>query len=308
MVPVPAGTFMMGSEENDNEKPVHPVTVSSFSMSRYEITNEPYAAFLNAKGNQEEGGVTWYNERGEGYNGYAAAAIKQSGGTWVVESGRERHPVNYVSWYGARAYCAWLSEKTGQRYRLPTEAEWKYAAGGGTAGRDSLGYRLHEYAGSDNVDEVAWYSGTTNREGTREVGTKQANELGLYDMSGNVWEWCADWYDSGYNSNASSINPTGPSSGTYRVLRGGSWLNYNLSCRVSNRDDLSYPNYRYTDFGFRVVRLITLCSLTLLPFFRRRNIPARTRPVSARIWKHPHPRPLPFGRRFKSSSQGEGRR
>lgn len=258
MVSVPGGNFMMGSEDNeDDEKPVHPVTVSSFSMSRYEITNEQYAAFLTAKGNQEEGGRTWYNERSEGYNGYAAAAIKQSGGTWVVEPGRERHPVNYVSWYGARAYCAWLSEQTRQRYRLPSEAEWEYAAGGGMKGRDSLGYRLHEYAGSGNVDEVAWYNETTNSEGTREVGTKRANELGLYDMSGNVSEWCSDWYTKDYYETLQSgnlvRNPLGPSSGNSRVLRGGSWASVNYVCRVSSRY-YYYPYSGFLNFGFRVVR------------------------------------------------------
>lgn len=261
VVPVPGGTFMMGSEDgSDREKPVHTVTVSSFSMSQYEITNEQYAAFLTAKGNQKEGGVTWYDESGEGYNGYAEAAISQDGeDVWVVKSGRENHPVNYVSWFGARAYCAWLTEVSLGNYRLPTEAEWEYAAGGGMEGRDSLGYRLHEYAGADreNLNEVAWYTETTNDTGTREVGTKRANELGLYDMSGNVWEWCADWYGETYYQTSVdenlTQNPKGPPNGDFRVLRGGSWYNDNDNCRVSNRGS-NYPDNRNDSDGFRVVR------------------------------------------------------
>ncbi len=257
MVRVPGGTFQMGSEDYDDEKPVHPVTVSDFYLGRYEVTNAEYAAFLNAKGNQEEGGTTWYNAEGEGYNGYAAAAIRQEGGRWVVEAERANHPVNYVSWYGARAYAAWLSEQTGQNWRLPTEAEWEYAAGGGLADRNPDGTRKFEYAGSNTLDEVAWYTNNTNDTGTRPVGTKKANGLGLYDMSGNVFEWCADWYGENYYATLDKRNPTqnpkGPISGISRVLRGGSWNGYVNHCRVSDRN-YNLPDYWYYSLGFRLAR------------------------------------------------------
>ncbi|MEM9983673.1 MAG: SUMF1/EgtB/PvdO family nonheme iron enzyme, partial [Bacteroidota bacterium] len=200
MLRVPGGSFLMGSEEGeDDEKPVHRVEVSTFYLSETEVTNAQFAQFLNAQGNQEEGGSTWYNENGAGYQGYAEAAIQvDAAGQWQVKEGRASHPVNYVSWYGARAYAQWLSSQTGQRYRLPTEAEWEYAAGGGQVDRDSTGKRRFTYSGSEDPDLVAWYTSTTDDTGTRPVGSKRPNGLGLYDMSGNVWVWCSDWYGESY--------------------------------------------------------------------------------------------------------------
>jgi formylglycine-generating enzyme required for sulfatase activity len=252
MLRIPGGSFQMGSTEYAEEQPVHSVTVADFSLSETEVTHTQFAAFLNAKGNQEEGGISWYDESGSGYNGYAGAAIQQEAkGIWVVKAGREDHPVNYVSWHGARAYCQWLSEKTGQRYRLPTEAEWEYAAGGGTVDRDILGNRRFIYAGSDELDEVGWYASNINNTGTRPVRQKKANALGLYDMSGNVWEWCADWY--GYYPSQPQTNPTGPSDGAYRVYRGGSWDGDAEFCRVADRDGYT-PDSRHHDLGFRLAR------------------------------------------------------
>ena len=156
-------------------------------------------------------------------------------------------PVESVSWHDAVEFCKKLSQKEGVTYRLPTEAEWEYAARGGN---QSKGF---EYSGSSSIDGVAWYSSNSGSK-TQPVGTKQPNELGIYDMSGNVWEWCSDWYDSNYYKNSPSNNPTGPSSGSFRVLRGGSWGSRAKSCRVAYRN-YSGPERRFDRSGFRVVRL-----------------------------------------------------
>ncbi len=189
MVFVKGGTFTMGCLEKrdgqceDDETPAHEVRLDDFYIGKYEVTNEEYAAFLNAKGNQEEGGTTWiYLKR---------SSIEQIEGQFQPKQGQEKHPVMEVSWYGAQAYAQWLSESTGNPYRLPTEAEWEYAARGGSR---SQNYR---FAGSNDLDEVAWYSDNAGSR-THPIGGKRNNELGIYDMSGNVWEWCEDWYDENY--------------------------------------------------------------------------------------------------------------
>jgi len=144
MVQISGGTFQMGSNDGeDDEKPIHSVTVNDFYIGKYEVTNAEFAAFLNVKGNQEEGGTTWLEIESSN------CLIEKSNGDFKARTRYENHPVIYVSWYGAKAYCKWLSETTQQNYRLPTEAEWEYAAKGGNK---SNGYK---YSGSDNVDEVA---------------------------------------------------------------------------------------------------------------------------------------------------------
>ncbi len=179
------------------------------------------------------------------------------------------HPVIHVSWNDAVAFCNWLSEKEGLQkaysgsgssircdfnangYRLPTEAEWEYAARGGNT---SKGYK---YSGSNDLDAVGWYGAYNNdgnrtrEEGTSPVGKKQPNELGIYDMSGNVWEWCWDW--KGEYSSSNQTDPRGPNSGSYRVLRGGSWSLNPEYCRVAPRD-FSDPAYRSINVGFRLAR------------------------------------------------------
>lgn len=251
MVRVTGGTFEMGSKDGEsNEKPPHPVTVSDFYLGRYEVTNEEYASFLNAYGSDEvkagayAGQKMIYEETNFG--------LVKNGNSWQPVTGKEQHPVVYVTWYGATEYATWLREQTGQRWRLPTEAEWEYAAGGGVGERT-------RYAGTDNDSELgnfAWYdsnSGST----THAVGSKRPNSMGLYDMSGNVYEWCADWYGKTYygtlDERKSTQNPKGPPSGSYRVLRGGSWGDDVYYCRVSLRsynvpDDWNGLN------GFRLAR------------------------------------------------------
>ena len=155
----------------------------------------------------------------------------------------ENRPVESVSWNDIQEFIEKLNAKTGKKYRLPTEAEWEYAARGGT---QSKGYK---YSGSNDIGSVAWYTDDLSSQ-THPVGQKQPNELGLYDMSGNVFEWCSDWYGS--YSSGSQTNPTGPAKGSYRVLRGASWNYTAWFCRVSDRYFYA-PSYRSGVFGFRLV-------------------------------------------------------
>ena len=248
MVFVKGGTFQMGSNDNDHEKPIHTVNVNSFYMGKYEVTNAEFVKFLNAKGNQEEGGRNWAHVDSD-------FGIKESNGIFTVKKGMEKHPVTQVSWYGAKAYCKWLSETTGQTYRLPTEAEWEYAARGGNK---SNGYT---YSGSNRIDEVAWYYknsydlGTSHpNHGTNSVGTKKANELGIFDMSGNVYEWCEDtWHESYLGAPGNGTAWLTGGNDSRRVLRGGSWLSYDYVSRVAYRVRYT-PANRGNYSGFRLAR------------------------------------------------------
>ena len=215
IVRVDGGTFKMGataeqdSDAYDNEEPVHQVTLSSFSIGKYEVTQEEWVAVMGSNPSSREGA---------------------------------KRSVDQVSWTDCQEFIRKLNELTGMSFRLPTEAEWEFAARGGTK---SVGYK---YAGSDNLGNVAWYDGNSG-DATHEVGQKSPNELGLYDMSGNVWEWCADWYGE-YGSSAQT-NPMGPSSGSYRVLRGGSWGSRTWGCRVSGRG-CDYSSLVCKGYGFRL--------------------------------------------------------
>jgi formylglycine-generating enzyme required for sulfatase activity len=151
-------------------------------------------------------------------------------------------PVENISWNDVQVFIKKLNALTGKNYRLPTEAEWEFAARGG---KESKGYK---YSGSNNIDEVAWYR-TNSDNTTHPVGTKKPNELGIYDMSGNVWEWCNDWY-SDY-SEASQINPTGPTSGTWRIIRGGVMNMAAQYSRITYRAGV--PPNSIGGFGFRLV-------------------------------------------------------
>jgi len=210
MVQIPSGTFQMGSNESSDEKPIHTVTVSSFKMSKYEVTQKQWRDIM----------------------GTNPSYFKDC----------DNCPVEQVSWNDTQLFIKKLNAKTGKNYRLPTEAEWEYAARGGQS---------YKYAGSDNIDNVAWYQDNSGDK-THPVGQKSANGYGLYDMTGNVWEWCNDWYGSDYYSSSPSSNPKGASSGAFRVLRGGSWRSTSGYCRAANRND-DTPTYRYYSFGFRLV-------------------------------------------------------
>ena len=201
MIAVEGGTFTMGSPDSDsdadsNEKPAHQVTLSSFSIGEAEVTQELWQAVMGSNPSNFTGDL--------------------------------QHPVEQVSWNDCQDFIAALNELTGATFRLPTEAEWEYAARGGNA---SEGYK---YSGSNTIDDVAWCSDNSSA-ATHAVKSKQANELGIYDMSGNVWEWCADWFSDSYYASSPENNPTGPSSGSQRVLRGGCWGDDANNCRVARR-------------------------------------------------------------------------
>ena len=253
MVLVEGGTFMMGDEFGDlwdSCRPVHEVTLTYGSwLGKYEVTFDEYDAFCSATGRSKPSDSGW---------------------------GRGQRPVMNVSWWDAIAYCNWLSQKEGLPvayrlegevnegqlldsignlttditevvgYRLPTEAEWEFAARGGNK---SNGYK---YSGSDNVDKVAWYNSNSGLK-TQEVGKKAPNELGLYDMSGNVWEWCSDWY-GGYSSSAQT-NPYNFTAASYRVTRGGCWLELAKDVRVAYRF-CRLPSNTYDTLGFRICRTV----------------------------------------------------
>ena len=208
MVYIQGGTFQMGSKKGDSdEKPIHTVTVSGFFMDKTEVTQAQYRKVMGKNPSRF--------------------------------SGCDDCPVESVIWHDANEYA----KRVGKR--LPTEAEWEYAARGGNK---TNGYK---YAGGNSIGNVAWYNGNSGSK-THPVAQKQPNELGLYDMSGNVWEWCSDWYDSKYYKSSPKHNPQGPNAGPSRVLRGGSWFNVDVSCRVANRSR-NDPGNRYNSSGFRLV-------------------------------------------------------
>jgi formylglycine-generating enzyme required for sulfatase activity len=242
MVNIPGGTFSMGGPDSDtlsdeSERPVHRVTLSSYSMSATEVTVFQFGLYCALSGKK---GIRNYIE-------------------WP-NSGD--HPVVNVSWYDAVEYSNWLSERRGKRrvitgnktdgytmqsgvigYRLPTESEWEYAARGGSKSKGSV------YAGGDSLALVGWCRENSGGR-THPVGEKMANELGLYDMSGNVWEWCWDWYGE-YKKDALE-NPKGAEKGAYRVYRGGGWGSVPRYCRAANRN-YGGPSDRYSYLGFRLV-------------------------------------------------------
>lgn len=249
MIFVKGGTFTMGSPTTDpdrgSDEVQHEVTLSDFYMGKTVVTNAQFVAFLNEKGNKKEGGVTWINIEGSS-GSEKCRIVSRDGKTFLVEKGYDNYPVIYISWYGAVAYCTWLSQKTGKKYRLPTEAEWEYAARGGVNWKDG-----YIYAGSNTLSNVAWYSGNALSQ-TCPVGKLMPNQLDLYDLSGNVWEWCSDWYDD-YNPGTQK-NPTGRErSGHRRVIRGGSWFNSMRNCRAAVRYCNS-PILCINTIGFRLVR------------------------------------------------------
>ncbi len=217
MIKVEAGTFTMGctSEQGsdcyDDEKPYHRVTISQdYYIGKFEVTQELYEAVM-------------------GINPSSWKAFDR--------------PVENVSWNDAQEFCAELSRMTGRRFTLPTEAEWEYAARGGNKSTNA------KYSGSSSVANVAWYDGNSGSQ-THPVGRLRPNELGIYDMSGNVWEWCLDWF--GNYSSASQTDPMGPGSGSGRVLRGGSWGSSARGCRVTGRNGYA-PGNRNHYGGIRVV-------------------------------------------------------
>jgi len=242
-VPVPGGCFLMGNGFSDGyhlENPVHEVCLDSFSIARFDVTVADFRRFTAATGYRSEA------EQGDGCYVYDGSLWrKDPAAHWRAPGFKQddSHPVVCVSWNDAAAYAGWLSATEQLNYRLPTEAQWEYAARGGG--------RIERYAGGNDVDAVAWYS--ANAAGsTHPVGQKKGNALGLYDMSGNVWQWTADWYDARYYRDSPKDNPRGAANGTKRVFRGGSWFYDARGVRVSYRD-FAVPTYRSSYLGFRLL-------------------------------------------------------
>jgi sulfatase modifying factor 1 len=303
MVVIPAGTFQMGNSTNAAEGfyyelPVHTVTLDSFAMGIYQTTNEQYCAFLNTSYPSQlfvANGVV-YGSSDPGYSfpycsmslAYPESPISFVNNIFSVrtKAGRDmsRDPMIYVGWYGAAAYCnwrsrlesrpvcynlsSWICDFTKNGYRLPTEAEWEYAARGGASGLrfpwgDTITQSQANYK-SYWVDGLPYFPYDLSSEGfhpswndgvhpyTSPVGSFSSNGFGLYDMAGNAWNWCNDWFSNTYYGVSPIINPTGPTSGSERILRGGNWFFNAKMCRVSSR--FSYaPTSRTLFSGFRLV-------------------------------------------------------
>ena len=212
MIGVAGGTFTMGNDDDPDkyELPAHQVTLSAFSIGETEVTQKLWQAVMG--------------ENPSYFSGYNSL------------------PVEYVSWDDCQEFITKLNAMTGKTFRLPTEAEWEYAARGGNKSR---GYT---YSGSDNINDVAWYKTNSNSR-THDVATKLPNELGLYDMTGNVFEWCQDWY--GAYSGEEQTDPTGPDEGAYRVNRGGGWNSQVEYSHITYRPNLM-PSRRFNSLGLRL--------------------------------------------------------
>ena len=238
-VQVTGGCFQMGDTTGDgdiDEKPAHKVCVGDFGMSTFQVTN---AQFRKFKPSHNSGG----------YKGYSLDGDNQ--------------PVVRVTWDEAVAFAQWLSKQSGKNYRLPTEAEWEYAARGGTDTRnywgnsmdDACSYaNLHDISSKNAFKEFTWdnVNCSDGYKVTAPVGSFKPNRFGLYDMIGNVLVWCQDWYDENYYRSSPADNPQGPSKGQFRVLRGGSWLDEDDDCRVAKRRSFN-PEINSDFFGFRLV-------------------------------------------------------
>jgi formylglycine-generating enzyme required for sulfatase activity len=290
---VPSGEFMMGSDESPealasaypqygrerflelvDEVPVHKVRITRpFYLGQHEVTVNQFRRFVEASGYKPESeadgtGGYGYNsnydpeksERGDAFEGRNPKYSWRNPG---FKQGDD-HPVVNVTWNDAVAMSKWLSEKEGKKYRLPTEAEWEYAARAGTRTRyhsgddpQSLLKVANTFAADTKMNWPQWkdyaLAGVDGFEFTAPVGSFAPNALGLYDMHGNAWEWCADWYDDDYYAKSPGYDPLGPASGKVRVRRGGSWHTWSFYARSSYRNWNS-PETRYTLVGMRLLR------------------------------------------------------
>ncbi len=218
---VGGGNFRMGNDNglSPDESPEHEVGVDGFFISATEVTFDQFDRYCDA-----------------------TKKIKPKDNGW----GRGPMPVINVNWNDAYEYCQWASKMAGTKIQLPTEAEWEFAARGGTR------TQKYSFSGGNQMEAVGWYSENSGRK-THPVGGKKPNELGIFDMTGNVWEWCADWYSDEYYGEGPKKNPKGPATGQYHVLRGGSWISTEQYCRVTTRSFLR-SDYISANNGFRVVK------------------------------------------------------
>ena len=276
MVFVEGGSFQMGNpgtkapKGDADERPVHNVTVKSFYIAKTEVTVKEYKQFIadnSAKDflNKREHKMpaapdsAWYAEHPDTKKYYPLPS--RPWWDW-----QDDLPMQHITWYDAVAYCNWLSQKEGLQkcysenadggidfdptkngYRLPTEAEWEFAARGGTKSKGTL------YSGSANPMDVCWFDDSSNLKGPQKVGTKNANELGIFDMSGNVWEWCSDYYAKDYYTKSPSDNPINLTVSSYRVLRGGSWHYQVDHATVTSRDGPE-PHFANFNYGMRLAK------------------------------------------------------
>jgi len=225
MVVIPAGDFLMGCDTGaENERPVHRVFVDEFAIGRFAVTNRLYRSFIEDTDHQAPHG--WNDPRFNHLD----------------------QPVTSVSWFDATAYCAWLAEKTGKHYRLPTEAEWERAARGG------LECKL--YTWGDEAPQLQPNYSEFWLNGPERVGQRPPNGFGLHDISENVHEWSSDWYDERYYLDSPERKPQGPASGTRRASRGGSWRHQIKITRVAARSSIP-PEFTYSDYGFRPVMTLS---------------------------------------------------
>ncbi len=253
---ISAGYFFMGDENGrDNCKPVHQVHITSFYMDKYEVTNAQFVRFLNQA--YSEGLIEHYlgDITCDGVNlvardywfGYFPHHFCFEKGRFIIDKGKESYPAAYVTWYGAKMYAEFYGKS------LPTEAQWEYAARGGELSNNYF------YSGSDNWMDVAWFNinGAQGVIATRPVGHLEPNELGIYDMNGNVSEWCNDWYDADYYKQLILNDPQGPKEGTAKVVRGGAWstsINPETQVSLLASRGGGAPKAGGTGLGFRCVK------------------------------------------------------
>lgn len=233
MVVIPAGKFLMGSNSGeDDERPLREVHIDSFYLDKHEVTVEQYQVFLSARPAQRKPDY------------------------WIEQLNWPRHPVVYVSWDDAGAYCKWRSQKAGARVRLPREAEWEYAARGGLAAKKyPSGDFLDESKANFNAGNEREWDWQDAQKYLKDAGSYPINGFGVFDIAGNVWEWCGDWYGVTFYQNRPLLdrNPQGPSRGSERVLRGGAWFGDRQNLRCANRNKFA-PATRSMDIGFRCVQ------------------------------------------------------
>lgn len=224
IIVIPAGEFLMGCDSAaENERPVHRVFVDQFAIGRFAVTNRLYQSFIEDSGHPSTQGAN------------------------DSRFNHQDQPITSVNWFDAVSYCEWLSGKTNKGYRLPTEAEWERAARGG------LEDKLYTWGDEPPQDQLNYSQRWLN--GPERVGGRPANGFGLCDISENVHEWCSDWYDEHYYLESPTRNPQGPSSGSRRASRGGSWRHQIKITRVAARSSIP-PEFKYSDYGFR-------CALSL---------------------------------------------
>lgn len=257
-IKIKGGCYRMGDTfggGNRDEKPDHEVCVDDFALAQYDVTVGDFRSFVLATGYkteaEKEGGCAFWSGENLEYDRHR---------NWRNPgfSQDERHPVVCVSWDDATAFTAWLGKTSGMHYRLPTEAEWEYAARSGGKGERFAGFSderdLHLYANyCDSNCDLPWKSANQNDHyrATSPVGSYRPNGLGLYDMSGNVWQWLSDYYEHDYYRESVRVNPKGPATGEKHVLRGGSWTSKSHYLQAANRFR-SLPLYRFYDTGFRL--------------------------------------------------------